>query len=86
MMAAILVFLFSVFGRRRLPKPDLVNEPPHYKQFPVEVITITERLNFCLGNVVKYVLRADFKGSKLEDLKKARWYLDREIARIESGK
>lgn len=63
---------------------DSVNHPKHYTQFPVEVIEITEHLNFCLGNVVKYVCRADFKGSKLQDLKKARWYLEREIARLES--
>ena len=36
-------------------------------------------LNFCLGNVVKYISRAGYKGDKLEDLKKAQWYLDREI-------
>lgn len=60
---------------------DQVNHPDHYTQFPVEVIEITERLNFCMGNVVKYVLRADYKGKPIEDLKKARWYLDREIAR-----
>jgi len=63
--------------------PDPVHNPVHYKQFPVEVIEITEHLNFCLGNVVKYVCRADFKGNKLEDLKKARWYLDREISNLE---
>jgi len=66
--------------------PDPVHNPAHYTQFPVEVIEITEHLNFCLGNVVKYVCRADFKGNKLEDLKKAQWYLSREIARLESGK
>jgi hypothetical protein len=49
----------------------------------VEVIEITECLSFTLGNVVKYVCRADFKGNKLQDLKKARWYLEREIARLE---
>lgn len=63
--------------------PDLINNPKHYTQFPVEVIEITECLNFNLGNVVKYVCRADFKGFKLQDLKKARWYLEREITRLE---
>ena len=63
--------------------PDEVNSPKHYTQFPVEVIEITENLNFCLGNVVKYVCRADFKNNRLQDLKKARWYLDREIMRVE---
>ena len=63
---------------------DNVNHPPHYTWGPVEVIEITERLNFCLGNVVKYVLRADHKGKPIEDLKKAAWYLQREIKRRES--
>lgn len=63
---------------------DMVNHPPHHKQHPsgIEVIEITEHMNFCLGNAVKYILRADHKGAQLEDLKKARWYIDREIARI----
>lgn len=64
---------------------DPVNHPSHYQQYPIEVIEITERLNFLLGNVVKYVLRADYKGKPLEDLKKAAWYLHREIANRESG-
>lgn len=70
-----------------MPSPyvDPVNHPPHYRWLPVEVIEITERLNFCLGNVIKYVLRADHKGKPVEDLKKARWYLDREIARREAA-
>lgn len=63
---------------------DPVNNPEHYRQYPIEVIEITERLNFLLGNVVKYVLRADYKGKPLEDLKKAEWYLRREIANRES--
>lgn len=62
-----------------LDETSIVDHPSHYTQFPVEVIEITERLNFCLGNVVKYVCRADFKGRPLEDLKKAAWYLQREI-------
>ena len=60
---------------------DLVNSPAHYRAYPVEVIEITEHLNFCMGNVVKYVLRADHKGEPIQDLQKARWYLDRELAR-----
>lgn len=65
---------------------DMVNHPPHYKQHPsgVECIQITEHMNFCLGNAVKYIWRAGEKGSKIEDLKKARWYLDREIERLEN--
>lgn len=59
---------------------DEIN-PAHYKRFPVEVIQITEHLDFLLGNVVKYVSRAGHKPDqpKLRDLEKARWYLDRAI-------
>ena len=59
--------------------------PEHYVTHPsgVECIQITEHMSFCLGNVIKYVWRADEKGAPLEDLKKARWYLDREIKRRE---
>lgn len=62
---------------------DLVNHPPHYTKHPsgVECITITEHMNFNLGNAVKYIWRADLKGSDLRDLEKARWYVNREIDR-----
>jgi hypothetical protein len=63
---------------------DPVNHPHHYTQYPVEVIEITEHLDFLTGNVVKYVLRAPYKGNQLEDLKKAAWYLDRAIKRAEN--
>jgi hypothetical protein len=61
--------------------PDLVNFPPHYMSHPsgVECITITEHMGFCLGNAMKYIWRADEKGSSTEDLKKALWYIQREI-------
>jgi hypothetical protein len=64
---------------------DLVNHPPHYTAHPsgVECIQITEHMNFCRGNAVKYIWRAGDKGDEVEDLKKARWYIDREIARLE---
>lgn len=60
---------------------DPVNHPRHYTQHPsgVECIQVTEWMGFNLGNAVKYIWRADEKGSAIEDLKKARWYLDREI-------
>jgi len=66
-------------------QPDLVNHPPHYTGHPsgVECITITEHMGFNLGNAVKYVWRADLKGDALEDLRKAVWYVEREIARRE---
>ena len=65
---------------------DPVASPPHYRQHPsgVECIQITEHMNFNLGNVVKYLWRNGLKESQpLEDLRKARWYLDREIQRLE---
>ena len=60
---------------------DVVNHPAHYKVGGIEVIDFIESKNFSynLGNVIKYVSRADHKGNKLEDLKKAQWYLTREI-------
>lgn len=66
---------------------DPVNHPAHYNAHPsgVECITITEHMNFTLGNAIKYIWRADLKGGT-EDLKKAVWYLVREIARRETGK
>lgn len=64
---------------------DMVNHPPHYTNHPsgIEVIEITEHMNFCLGNAIKYILRSDQKGRQIEDLKKAAWYIDREINRLE---
>ena len=62
---------------------DPVNMPSHYTKLKVECIEVTEHFGFCLGNVLKYVWRADYKGKPIEDLKKARFYLDREIARRE---
>jgi len=64
---------------------DAVNHPPHYTQHPsgVECIQITEHYNFNVGNTIKYLWRAGLKGDAIEDLKKARWYLDREITKRE---
>lgn len=61
---------------------DAVDHPAHYQGNGLEVIDVIEAfgLGFRLGNVVKYVLRAEKKDATLEDLKKARWYLEREIA------
>lgn len=68
-------------------KHDPVNAPAHYRAHPsgIEAIEVTEHFNFCLGNAIKYIWRADQKGATLEDLKKARWYLDREIKRREAS-
>ena len=60
-----------------MTKNDSVSHPAHYTSYPHEVIELTEHLGFCLGNAVKYILRAPFKGNELQDLKKARWYIER---------
>jgi hypothetical protein len=67
---------------------DNVNHPPHYKAHPsgVECITVTEHFNFNVGNAIKYLWRSGLKGALIEDLKKARWYVDREIQRLEASK
>ncbi|OYO16615.1 hypothetical protein CGZ93_17805 [Enemella dayhoffiae] len=64
-----------------------VDHPPHYTAHPsgVECIQITEHMGFSLGNAVKYIWRADLKGDAVEDLRKARWYIDRELQRIAPG-
>lgn len=66
---------------------DPVNNPKHYTSHPsgVECIQVTEHFGFNLGNVIKYLWRAEEKGAPLEDLRKARWYLDREISKREKG-
>jgi len=66
---------------------DPVNHPSHYTFGKIEVIDAIEGLalegDFLLGNVLKYVARAKHKGAELEDLKKARWYLERKITNLE---
>lgn len=67
---------------------DNVNRPAHYRSHPsgIECIHIVEHMSFCLGNAIKYLWRADLKGDPLENLRKAVWYVNREIARRESKK
>jgi len=69
------------------PKKEMVYHPAHYggADNPYEAIKVIEawNLGFSLGNCVKYIARAGKKGGMIEDLKKARWYLDREIERLE---
>ena len=62
---------------------DVVNNPEHYTTHPsgVHCIDITEHMNFCLGNAIKYIWRADLKYDAIEDLQKAVWYINREIER-----
>jgi len=63
------------------PSSDPVNHPAHYKTGGIETIDFIEakNLGYNLGNVIKYVTRADHKGNKEQDLLKAAWYLQREI-------
>lgn len=65
------------------PERSAVDHPKHYNVGGIEAIDAIEawKLGFNLGNVVKYVARADYKSKPLEDLKKAKWYLEREIER-----
>lgn len=66
---------------------DPVNHPPHYTdRVPgIEAIDVTEHFSFLRGNAIKYLWRAGLKGSEIEDLKKARWYINREIANLEGA-
>ena len=63
---------------------DPVNHPSHYTEHPsgIECIEVTEHMGFCIGNAIKYLWRADLKhDDAIEDLKKAAWYINREIER-----
>ena len=65
---------------------DPIN-PDHYSSHPtgIECIEVTEHMNFCLGNAVKYIWRSGLKSDDpIEDLRKAEWYLSREIRRLEN--
>ena len=60
---------------------EAVDHPKHYTGHPsgVECIAITEHMSFCLGNAFKYIWRCDLKKDAIKDLKKAIWYIEREI-------
>ena len=66
---------------------DMVNHPPHYTSHPsgVECIQVTRHMGFNMGNALKYIWRADLKGSGVEDINKAIWYLQDELAKREGG-
>jgi hypothetical protein len=76
--------VIATYTSNKSIKSDMVNHPPHYKAGGIETIDFIEakNLGYNLGNVVKYVSRADLKGNKLEDLQKAKWYLDRAISNL----
>ena len=73
--------------KQKMKPHDDVNHPRHYNCGNIEVIDAIEEweLGFHAANVIKYVARHQHKGKPLEDLKKAQWYLDRLIKRIEKG-
>lgn len=66
---------------------EQVNHPKHYNQGQIEVIDYIEDLgmgdDFCAGNAIKYISRYKYKGKPLEDLKKAKWYIERLITNYE---
>jgi hypothetical protein len=70
------------------PMSEAINHPRHYNSHPsgVECIQVTEHMGFNLGNAVKYIWRADLKNDAIEDLRKARWYIDRELQRRGAGR
>jgi len=72
-----------------MTEKDMVNNPPHYTKGGIETIDFIEakRLNYNRGNVIKYITRAGIKNqeTEIEDLRKAEFYLRREITRLMSG-
>lgn len=66
---------------------ETVNHPRHYNAHPsgIECIDVVEHMGFNLGNAIKYLWRADEKGNAIEDLRKAAWYVQREIERRSQG-
>lgn len=71
-----------------LNKKEMIDHPSHYNDGKIEVIDYIEDkdMNFCLGNVIKYISRAGKKDkdAEIEDIKKALWYLNRHLQRLES--
>ena len=71
----------------KLGKKESVNHPSHYNQGKIEVIDYIEDLgmgeDFCAGNAIKYISRYKYKQKPLEDLKKAKWYIERLIAKYD---
>lgn len=77
--------LYSKQEQQLKPSPDPIKHPAHYTSHPsgIEPIEICAHETFYRGNILKYVMRAPYKGCELQDLKKARQYLDWEIDRVE---
>ena len=77
-----------VIDKKEVVNKEMVNHPSHYNMGKYEAIDVIEdwQLNFNLGNTIKYISRAGHKDDIVQDLKKASWYLEREIKRIENTK
>lgn len=67
---------------------ETVNHPKHYTSHPsgIECIQVTEHMDFCIGNAIKYLWRAGGKNDEIEDLEKAIWYINRKIELIKRRK
>lgn len=80
-------FATAAKAAEKMLQEDAVNHPKHYTSHPsgIECIQVTEHMGFNLGNALKYIWRADLKGDAIEDLQKARWYLDRELEKRKQG-
>jgi len=85
----------TTIGHSNVDKDDLVNHPKHYTSHPsgIECIDVTQHYNFCIGNAIKYLWRNGLKKdsevtektSQIQDLKKALWYIQREISNLENN-
>ena len=66
---------------------DMVNAPPHYRTGRIEVIDfiLDQQFGYLAGQIIKYVARHAHKGNAVEDLRKARWYIDKLIATLETA-
>lgn len=71
--------------KRIEPTLDLINQPPHYTQAAIQPIDyiMSNELNFCEGNVIKYLTRHPFKGTPMQDLLKCRYYINKLISELE---
>jgi hypothetical protein len=80
---AVTLMVEKISVERPNRQHDAVNHPKHYTSHPsgIECITVTEHMGFNLGNALKYIWRCDLKADAIEDLKKAVWYIEREIAK-----
>lgn len=80
-------YLCTVCFSERIVKQS-ITDPDHYRRHPsgIECIEVTEHMTFNLGNAIKYIWRVDLKGKPIEDLEKAIWYINREIARRDTVK